>query len=675
VTNLCLAQRERLDSLKKVLPYLHDSARVDCLNTLSEGYLNHNNDTASYYAGLAFEEAVKINYIHGKAESISYKGEIELSDNFPGVENLSREAINLFRKTSNKKRLAATYLNLGFALYAQSFFVEAVKNLDTAYELYKKNGNASEMSHAISIAGAAYEESGNYEKAFELYRKSLDIAMRNNDDWIIRFQLRKIGQLFGDIGDYKTALIYYRRAFVNLKSEEVVSSFGVVALLAIAELFTYEHQYDSAKYYYGLIDTSNQRALRFYLKSIGEFYFVQKQYSKALPNFVRALEYHRQSNDRNPVMQTLLDIAKTYLALRNDDSAFLYVNQGLSIARQSGAKQFVRDGFEILSSLHEHRRQPDSAYFYYKQYTILNDSVLNDLVKGKLAAYTFEDKIELLNKEKQIQQTKLQKQTLLKNTLLVGVIILLVIAAIVFRNIILKRRNEKMRLQHELELHKLESEKQLSELEMQALRAQMNPHFIFNSLNSINRFILQNNRAQASEYLTKFSKLVRMILQNSQASLISLESELESLELYLQMETLRFDFHFSYKISVPKDLDIDLLKVPPLIIQPYVENAIWHGLMHKEEKGQLDIEVSQEDGYLYFKISDNGIGRKQAAALASKSATKHKSMGLRITADRIAMMQRSNGTESPVTINDLVNGDGSAAGTEVRIKIPVIQQE
>ena len=219
-----------------------------------------------------------------------------------------------------------------------------------------------------------------------------------------------------------------------------------------------------------------------------------------------------------------------------------------------------------------------------------------------------------------------------------------------------------------------ELQQQKTEMEMQALRAQMNPHFIFNSLNSINRFILQNDRAQASEYLTKFSKLVRMILQNSQQALISLESELESLEIYMNLEAVRFNHHFDYKISVPKDLDVEVLKVPPLIIQPYVENAIWHGLMHKEEKGSLDIEVSQEGEYLFFKITDDGIGRKQAAALASKSPTKHKSMGLPITADRIAMLQGSNGAESPVTINDLVNADGSAAGTEVIIKMPVIDK-
>ena len=229
-----------------------------------------------------------------------------------------------------------------------------------------------------------------------------------------------------------------------------------------------------------------------------------------------------------------------------------------------------------------------------------------------------------------------------------------------------------------LELERTEKEKQMvafqrqkTELEMQALRAQMNPHFIFNSLNSINRFILQNNKTQASEYLTKFSKLVRMILQNSQESLITLENELETLKLYLELEALRFENRFDFKISVPKDVDIDVLKVPPLIIQPYVENAIWHGLMHKEEKGHLSIDADQKDDQLFLRITDNGIGRKQASQLARKSTVPHKSMGLKITSDRIKILHRSTEAESPVTINDLVHADGSAAGTEVLLKLPV----
>jgi len=250
----------------------------------------------------------------------------------------------------------------------------------------------------------------------------------------------------------------------------------------------------------------------------------------------------------------------------------------------------------------------------------------------------------------------------------------IILLAILFYLVMRWRFKQKFKSQ----LKQSEKEKELAELkqkgtelEMQALRAQMNPHFIFNSLNSINRFILQNERAQASEYLTKFSKLVRLILQNSQVSLIPLESELESLELYLNLEALRFNYHFDYKISVPKDMDISALQVPPLILQPYVENAIWHGLMHKEEKGHLGVEISEEDDHLYFKITDNGIGREKAAVLASKSATKHKSMGLRITANRIAILQKSK-TLEPVTINDLVNADGTAAGTEVTIKMPVM---
>lgn len=236
----------------------------------------------------------------------------------------------------------------------------------------------------------------------------------------------------------------------------------------------------------------------------------------------------------------------------------------------------------------------------------------------------------------------------------------------------MKQKFRKQLERSENERQMAEMKQKATELEMQALRAQMNPHFIFNSLNSINRFILQNNREQASEFLTKFSKLVRMILQNSAVSLITLESELESLELYLNLEALRFDYHFDYKISVPGDMDISALQIPPLILQPYVENAIWHGLMHKEEKGHLNIDLSEENDHLYFKITDNGIGREKATALSSKSATKHKSMGLRITAHRIAMLQNSEKMESPVTINDLVNADSSAAGTEVIIKLPVI---
>jgi LytS/YehU family sensor histidine kinase len=151
-----------------------------------------------------------------------------------------------------------------------------------------------------------------------------------------------------------------------------------------------------------------------------------------------------------------------------------------------------------------------------------------------------------------------------------------------------------------------------------------------------------------------------------------LERELEALKLYLELEAVRFDHHFDYKISIANDLDADVLKVPPLIIQPYAENAIWHGLMHKEEKGHLQIELYQKDEVLCCKITDDGIGRRKAAALKNKSTATHKSMGMRITADRIALLQQKKQVDTTIQISDLVLPDGSAGGTEVLLKIPVI---
>ncbi|WP_202552444.1 sensor histidine kinase [Ginsengibacter hankyongi] len=229
-----------------------------------------------------------------------------------------------------------------------------------------------------------------------------------------------------------------------------------------------------------------------------------------------------------------------------------------------------------------------------------------------------------------------------------------------------------------LQIERSEKEKQLAELnqkatelEMKALRAQMNPHFIFNSLNAINRFILQNNKAHASEFLTKFSRLVRLILQNSSFPLIPLEDEIEALALYLELEALRFDYHFDYQIKVDKDLDVAVIKIPPLIIQPYAENAIWHGLMHKESKGNLVIELYDKGDLLYCKITDDGVGRKKAGELKSKQASTHKSMGMQTTAKRIEMM-RGKTEGSAVIIRDLVLPDGTPGGTEVTLKIPLI---
>ena len=206
---------------------------------------------------------------------------------------------------------------------------------------------------------------------------------------------------------------------------------------------------------------------------------------------------------------------------------------------------------------------------------------------------------------------------------------------------------------------------------MQALRAQMNPHFIFNCLNAINHFIQKNETETASDYLTKFSRLIRMVLQSSSHKYISLHDELETLNLYIGMESVRFKEHFSYSIYCDPKVDIESVQIPPMLLQPFVENAIWHGLMHKKDGGTLSIDIKEEDETLVCTIQDNGIGRKKAAELKSKSASYKKSMGMQITENRLKMLYSGYGGGPAMKIVDLENEYGEATGTKIILRLPV----
>ncbi len=223
----------------------------------------------------------------------------------------------------------------------------------------------------------------------------------------------------------------------------------------------------------------------------------------------------------------------------------------------------------------------------------------------------------------------------------------------------------KIRVQNEIILQKHRA----SELEMQALRAQMNPHFIFNCLNAINGYILNNEPEMAADYLTKFSRLIRMVLNNSQKQFISLEEELETLGLYLHMESLRFKDNFHYEIKCDDTVDAFSIFIPPMLLQPFVENAIWHGLMNKDGYRKLIIDLHFENDILYCTISDNGVGRTKAAQLKSKSAEKNKSMGMDITRNRMALLNHDLNGQSFFEINDLEDEYGNSAGTSVSLKI------
>ena len=211
----------------------------------------------------------------------------------------------------------------------------------------------------------------------------------------------------------------------------------------------------------------------------------------------------------------------------------------------------------------------------------------------------------------------------------------------------------------------LENNQRIAETKLLALRMQMNPHFVFNSLNSINNFIIQNDAEHASEYLTKFSRLMRQALVNTQSDWVSLRNDLKALQIYLELEQLRCDHRFDFVIQVDSQLNQDMVHIPPLITQPYVENAIRHGLLpQKDRQSTLTINCRADDtGRLVIDIHDNGIGRQESARQQTKSLREHKFEGSRITEERLALINEIHGTDAGIQTTDLYDEAGNATGT------------
>lgn len=215
-------------------------------------------------------------------------------------------------------------------------------------------------------------------------------------------------------------------------------------------------------------------------------------------------------------------------------------------------------------------------------------------------------------------------------------------------------------------------EQKIAETEITALRTQMNPHFIFNCLNSIKLYTLENKSEAASDYLTKFSRLIRLVLENSRSEKVTLENELETLSLYAEMEVMRFKNKVRYQLNVAPEIDVLFVEIPPLLLQPFVENAIWHGLMHKEEGGTVTVDVEMpSDKLLHVEITDDGIGRARSIEYKSKSATLNKSFGMKVTNERIELINQIYKTTTFIRIIDLEDENGIPTGTKVIVEIPV----
>ncbi len=614
-----------------------------------------------------------------------------LSD-YPHLLEYLQEATREYKKAGNENGLAKTLRSTGYYyLNLSDNRLPAIPYFQQSLALYKKLENQKEEAYLLGDIGHTYLLGRDTVQALSYLQQALSLCQKIGNK-------QGMAKYYGLLGDYyfrmpvdiPTALDCFQKS-INL-FEETDNRIGVAqVLINLSDLYVYAP------------DTA--------LKNAG--IPPSEKYTRAIESVKKGYQIFKELLPESEWTWPLGIIWETYEKAGNFDSAFhyhkLYIVVRDRVTGTEKQKDIVR-----LETKYEYEKKADSMRL---QEALTDEKLQGQFLLNKQQQQQLElnqNQLDLANKEKNLQhlaflktQSDLENERLVKqqkekeiqlqsvrvksltqqNEIIqlnqqrqwIYIIIGFILLGAGSMYFIYRSRLRGVMLETQLIKEKALQEKKetefqhkLADISMSALRSQMNPHFIFNCLNSIKLYTTQNDTAAASAYLTKFSKLIRLVLDNSRNERISLSSELAALELYIEMEAMRFKEKLSYGLQIEKNVEANYIEIPPLLLQPYVENAIWHGLMPREEGGHINIDVKmQDDSLLEINIIDNGIGRTAASAIRNKISKKHNSYGMKATTERIALINQIYKTGASVFVHDLVNKDGEAAGTQVTLQIPV----
>ncbi len=557
-----------------------------------------------------------------------------------------------------------------------------------------------------------------YAKAIENYRKALAVAARLGDPDLAYPVKKRLADALEAAGDYPAAIVQWnevqQEATVTSRSEDVVRAKTAIARLharqgkeelalkGYQEVLKLEEKRGNDK---GVIEANNnignlylkqektRQALDYYEKSqnlateladdntlsrsnemIGKVYRLEKRYDQELALRRQSIALHLKSNDRSALNDEYLEVARLFLEQRNAAAAIPYLRKSLSLSGQLGRLDRQGEAYRHLSEAYGLAGDLRASLQHYKSYVAVMDTLYRRKEKELAGLLRFNEElagrqkkieslekdrqlnaktIELLRKEQKLKEERMNKQLVVIYGLGLG------LAGVFAASYLLYQSARKRRIANQL-------------LALKSLRSQMNPHFIFNALNSVNSFIAGNDERSANKYLSEFSRLMRAVMENSQHDFVPLSSELRILELYLGLEHFRFREKFDYSFTVDPAVDAESVQVPPMLIQPYVENAVWHGLRYKEEKGLLRVHVTQKTDGLVVTVEDNGIGRERSQALKTANQRETVSTGLRNIESRLRIINDIHRTRLSVSIEDL--HPATRSGTRVSIHIPFALQ-
>lgn len=634
----------------------------------------------------------------------------------------AKQAYDLAKKIGWKKGTGNALGAMGTCYWAKSDYVSALACYQNELEIFTAEGDEYNIIRSYIAIGTANFAEGYYDKALAYYNKAVAMGANSNNK-LIRYLIYSDGGALNFISmTYQTQhdlikAAEYCQMAIDVNEKEGNKQDASRILSHLANINTAQKNYAEAEknitHALAICKSNNDilgqgrcyEVLAYIQTSKGD-------YKAALLSYKQAIKVNTLADDKEHVANNYAFMAYAYMQMddsyneifektgytkagkqRSDSlvaNAAASLEKAIAIALPLSSLIALQDYEFQLYRIYERQGNYAKAIEAFKKYDSFKDSVSNSDVQKKFSEQLLEyeygkekDSLSYINKLQQKKVLGLQKErelSLLKQRQLIlysvaGIMLTgFLTSFLVYRNR-LQRINLKNELAEEKSarlLKQTELNSRMNDVTFSALRSQMNPHFIFNCLNSIKLYTEQNNTEAASEYLSKFSKLIRSTLDSAHNDSISLAAELDLLKLYLEMEAIRFKEKLQYTITVQDGIDTEFIDIPPLIIQPYVENAIWHGLMQKQQGGSISINVSMHEQMLVITVEDDGIGRVKAAELKSKTAVQHKSFGTKLAAERIALINEKYKTSAQVIIDDLYDSFNAAAcGTRITIKLPV----
>lgn len=630
---------EELDSLLKILPSdKEDTNKVRHLVFISEDYCLIDYQKSLDYANQALNLSEKINYDRGIASSsfrISHAyysmGNIQKAMDYKKKELKKWREMNFqIGICSSLGELGVFYSDMGNNVKAMEYYIASLR-------LAEKTGVRSQIKTNLCNIASLHYTLGDNKLALLYYNKSLKLSEQDGDKMMVANNYSNIANIYIDNGDFLKALDY---SFLAGEIYDSLNDRGHYAAILINIGCIYQIQSDSA----GKSDNFELR---------------KEKSAKALHYFIKALEITDEIGSEYYKMNVLGNIGAIYINEKKFSEAEKYLQQAIDLSIKLNSPVDIMENYRRFTKLYKDSGQPQEALDYYEKYTSIKDSVYskeNQTMISELQIQYDTEKKDAENialaKQNETQELLIKKNNYILISLIIILLFIIIGAMILYNQIRLKSKQQAVMFNQKL------------------LRMQMNPHFIFNSLASIESFIYENQPKEAGEYLSKFSRLIRLILENSSSEYITLEKEIETLSFYLKLEKLRLNDNLDYKIVTDQTLQPDKVFLPPMLTQPFIENAIEHGFRGGNKPGTIFISFMKKEDNLMILIKDNGIGIT-VAEMQKEKLMHHKSLAMQITWERLRILNKSKRKKMYFEVKDIISEDNLIQGTHIEFSIPL----